>query len=78
MSIGYCATATTVSKSMKLELENWSEAEIELINAREIASMLSQSLYTDGHKQDSDVAYAIARNIDSALSWIESGLIRGD
>ena len=61
---------------MKLDLENWSEAETDLILAREIASMLSENLYAEGHEHESQIAYAIIRNIDSALNWIESGLVR--
>ena len=62
---------------MKLELENWSEAETDLITAKAIVSMLSQTLFVDGHKHESEVAYAVERSIDSALNWIESGMIRG-
>ena len=63
---------------MKLELDNWSEAETDLLLAKEVLSMLSESLHHEGHKHESDVAYAVQRLIESGLNWIECGLVRGD
>ena len=62
---------------MKIELDSWSEAEIDLILAKEVAGMLSEALYNEGLKHHSDVAYAVARNIDNALAWVEGGRIHG-
>ena len=61
---------------MRLELENWSEAETDLNMAREILCMLSQSLHNDGLTHESDVVFAAIRMIGSGLSWIECGLVR--
>ena len=63
---------------MKIELDNWSEAEIDLISAKEVASMLCDNLHHDGHKHESDVAYSVQRLIESALCWIECGMVRGN
>ena len=59
--------------TIKIELDSWNEAEIDLESAREIAGMLSHELYLENHKQYSSVAYAIERLIESAQTWIESG-----
>ena len=61
---------------IKIDLQAWSEAESDIISAKEIAAMLSHTLYTDGHKHEADVAYAIVRSIESALAWIEGGRYR--
>ena len=53
---------------MKVDLHNWSEAELDLISAKAIVSMLSESLFEAGYlKEESEVAYAVARLIESAL-----------
>ena len=62
-----------MSKKVKIGLEEWSEAEMDLMSAKEVASMLSTALHRDGHKHYSDVAFAIERSIESALVWIEGG-----
>ena len=58
---------------IKIKLNDWSEAESDLNEARCIASMLSTSLFNDGLKQESEIAYAIERRIEAALKHIESG-----
>jgi len=61
---------------MKVDLHNWSEAELDLISAKAIVSMLSESLFEAGYlKEESEVAYAVARLIESALGWIADGSI---
>ena len=63
---------------MKIELDAWSDAEIDLISAKAIAEMLSENLFNDGHHaRESEVAYSIIRLIESALEKIESGTKRG-
>ena len=62
-----------MSKKIKIGWEEWSEAEFDLISAKEVASMLSTALHQNGHKHYSDVAFAIERSIESALVWIEGG-----
>ena len=63
---------------VKIELESWSDAELDLIGAAAVAGMLSTSLFNDGQKADSEVAYSVCRAIESALNHIECGRIRGD
>ena len=58
---------------IKIKLNDWSDAELDLSEARVIASMLSTSLFNDGLKQESDIAFAIERRIEAALKHIESG-----
>ena len=58
---------------IRIKLDAWSEAELDLIEAREIVGMLSSSLFNEGLKHESDVAFAVERRITSALKHIESG-----
>jgi hypothetical protein len=60
---------------MKIDLENWSEAEIDLIYAAAQAEMLGEMLFNEGRKHQSDVAFSVERSIQAALSWIESGKV---
>lgn len=60
---------------IKIELDAWSEAETDFNSAREIAGLLSHELHLEGHKQYSDIAYAIERLIESGLAWIDGGKI---
>ena len=62
---------------MKVDLNNWSEAEMDLTAAKAIASQLSEALFHEGHlQQESDVAYTIVRLIESALGWIADGSLK--
>ena len=61
---------------VKFELDAWSDAELDLISARAVAGMLSERLFADGNKADEEVALAITRLIENALTILESGRIR--
>ena len=63
---------------MKIELEAWSDAETDLLGAKDILGLLSHELHLEGHKQYSAIAYACERLIESALSSIDCGSIRGE
>ena len=60
---------------IKLDLDAWSEAELDLIGAKEIACCLSERLFNCDDKQGEQIAYAIARLIESALMHIETGRV---
>jgi len=62
---------------IKIDTMAWSDAELDIIAIRAIAGLLSHELHQEGHKQYSDVAYAIERLAESSLSSVESGMIRG-
>jgi len=62
---------------VKIKLDDWSDAELDLISAKSIASVLSEALFSEGyHREESEVAYAIHRLIESALEKIENGTKR--
>ena len=61
---------------VKIELDSWSSAELDLVGAKAIAGLLSERLYADGNKADEEVAFTISRLIESALMHVESGRVR--
>ena len=63
-------------KKVKIELDAWSDAELDLIGAKAIAGQLSEILFSEGNKAGEEVALTVARLIESALTNIESGRVR--
>ena len=63
--------------SVKFDLEAWSDAEVSLCCARDSLSILTEVLYTDGHKVESGAAHASILLIEYALGTMESGRIYG-
>ena len=59
---------------MKIDLDNWSEAEMDFISARAVLSVLNEAMFADGaDKVYQDAVWAAYRLIDSGLSWVDSG-----
>ena len=63
---------------MKIELDAWSEAEMDFYSALAVMYNLSETLHAEGNQQGHDVAYASVRLIESALAWVQGGIIRGE
>ncbi len=58
---------------VKFDLDAWSDAELDLISAQAVAGQLETILTLDGNKADAEVAFAVYRLIESALSSLECG-----
>ena len=59
---------------MKVDLDNWSEAEMDFIGARDVLSVLSEAMFADGaDKVYQGAVWAVYRLVDSGLSWVDCG-----
>ena len=60
---------------VKFELNAWSDAELAIMSANAVAGCLSQNLYHDGNKADSETCHAIILLLEDALRSMESGRV---
>jgi len=60
---------------MKVDLDNWSDAELDFISAKAVLSVLGEVMHADGSDSDhKDTVFAAYRLIESGLSCVECGL----
>ena len=59
---------------MKIDLDNWSEAEDDFLAAKDMLSVLNEAMFSSGvDKVYTGTVWAIPKLIDSGLSWVDSG-----
>ena len=59
---------------MKIDLDHWSEAEMDFTSARDVLSVLNEAMFADGaDKVYTGAVWAAYRLIDSGLGWVDSG-----
>lgn len=63
-------------KKLKIKLEDWSEAELDLVSAKATIGMLSELLFIEENSSASEVAWGVERTINRALKRMEDGFER--
>ncbi len=59
---------------MKIDLDHWSDAELDLLGAQAVLSTLEEAMFADQtDKVYQDTVMGARRLIESALAWIECG-----